>query len=186
MFKRMTLLLMTFIVLISFSTAEAGSKYYFSMPEPQGSKGVTFEDDNIKMAFDMGEKPNKEGYPFKLVNKTNTVIRINWNDAALIARDGRSNRVGHCGVAYVDIAQGKQLQPAVIAPNSFISDIVFFSNSIELWGNQWINRDNLYPGKYSDAIKLVGTSRKLLLPLEINGKTIYYSFAIKVDKVEKD
>ena len=187
MFKKIALLLMIVGILLPFSRVEAGAKYYFSMPSPQESIGTTFEDNNIKIVFDMNDKLSKTEYPFKLTNKSNNIIIVNWNQAALIATDGSSHRVGHYNVAYLDISQGKQLQPTVIPQNSFINDAAFFADGLQFWGCLgWTNRANLYPSKYSDALKLVGTSRKFLLPLEINGRTIYYTFEIKVEKVEKN
>lgn len=179
MFKRICLLFSLLTVLLSFSVVEAGAKYYFS--------GTTFEDNNIKMVFDMKEKPSKTEYPFKLTNKTNSIIKVVWNQAALIAGDGSSHRVSHGGVSYSDITQGKELQPSIIAQQSFINDVVFFADGIQYWGSLgWMNMANLYPGKYSDAVKLVGKSRKLLMPVEINNEVVYYTFEIKVEKVEKD
>lgn len=172
------------LTLLLASTAAASPRYTFSLTEPAYSEELRFEDDRIAIVFTLKPKGNYYEYPLELTNKTGQPIKIDWSQAAIIDPDGRSHRVGRSAAPALTGTQPENLSPTTIPPQAFVAEAIFCSDdALSVGGLARVYTTYLYPRTYQEAKKLIGSSRKIFLPLEINGETVYYTFAITVENV---
>ena len=87
------------------------SHYEFEMTLPTASNTLTYEDSNIASTFQIGSKE----IDFSITNKTKSPLKLIWDDASL-GIFGRSNKVMHSGVKYID--RNNSYPPSTILPNT--------------------------------------------------------------------
>ncbi len=172
----------------------------FSMVEPTPAEALqpsddfvpamTYKDEFITASFWVEFIPvqymsDNQEFGFALVNKTNRVIKVNWDDLSWISPDGTSSRVIHRGINFAN-TNAPQV-PTVIPPGANIKDILIPEGNIFLVPDGpvagWHFR-LLFPVDY---LQWDGREFSVYFPLEINGskKDYLFKFKITVSKVAK-
>jgi len=85
-----------------------GETKVFNLSENEITK-YTYEDDMVSFTWYV----SKTQFNFRLENKTNHSIKIPWDDIVFIDPAGRSMRVIHSGIRYVD--RNNAQAPSVVA-----------------------------------------------------------------------
>lgn len=116
-----------------------------------------YEDKYIKIIFN-GSTPQAH---FILNNKTQSSIKLIWNDVVYIA-DGEQNSIIHNGQSQVDFE--KEKKSVTIMDGARLTEQVWPKVSYE-WGYMWAHK---------------GSKVRVVLPLQINGRVIEYSFYFDV------
>lgn len=142
-----------------------------------------YEDDFIDIVWYVSSKQ----FNFKLKNKSNHTIKINWDDISFVDYDGKVGRVMHAGVKYTD---RNSSQPASTIPKGAnIEDILlptenvyFLSGSYGGWREKYLI-PCVYdtPEKFAaGAEKYVGKTMKILMPIMIENVQNDYTFEFSI------
>ena len=185
---RSWLLLLSSLLLAGCATANWNPGYStFSMIEPVASPGLSYSDDRISISFWVERGPGYgveggrryiayKGIAFTLINKTDSVVTIDWNKISFVDYRGNSgNTVMHTNVKYADCASPKS--PRLIPPRGRIADIiipcygVYFHSGIV--GSQWMMSMLPSPRQYSKV------QFGIFMPLQIGTETINYTFTFE-------
>ena len=76
-----------------------------------------------------------DGFTFRLTNKTDKLITIDWDRCTLVGPAGYSMRVIHRGTKYVAAAAVQP--PSTIGPKARLSDLFVPAEAVELIDNRW-------------------------------------------------
>lgn len=153
----------------------------------EGKTKYSFEDGLIKIVW----LPTSSQFDFVLTNKTSHSVKINWDEAVYVDQSGRSKRVIHSGVKYVD--RNSPQPPTVIVRGATISDMVFPADSIYYVSGQYggWREDPLFPsyGMGAEEVDqkasgLVGKNVQVLLPIKIEDVVNEYIFTFSIDGYE--
>lgn len=146
---------------------------------------MSYSDDKIDAKFNITRK----SINFLIKNKTNETLKIIWDDAVIV-QNGRSKRIIHSGVNYIN--RGNPQPPTVIPANTSIEDLalptenVYFVDGYGTWQEK-----DLFPVKIhkSELIQAIlnqkGQTFALYLPISYQGKTIEYNFEFLIKDVAK-
>jgi hypothetical protein len=189
------LLLLTLIIL-SFTSCR--TKYFCtfssSIVEVQPAIGSIdtsknkYEDEHIEITWAM----IKNGFTFKLLNKENNPIIIDWNKISYINTDGISQSIIHHGVRY--IKRYEQQQFSTIPPHTSIMDALTPANNVYYYnygqfGSGW-SKKNLFPYYTKKTAErniwkeyFLGKSVSIYFPIKINEQEISYTFIFKIDEM---
>lgn len=160
--------------------------------EPSGA--LTFEDEVISITWKpvsvKSWEPAKDAMGFVLTNKTQTSLRLNWDHAAFVDFAGKSGRVMHGGVRFLE--RDKSLPPSVVAAGGNLQDFVVPVDNVSWTGQSW-RIEPMLPavwGRTEAELKAKapakGWSFKILIPLEAQGQQIEYLFTFEVEpRIEK-
>lgn len=166
--------------------AEASKRYGDIKISPIDDKGDTkysFDDNLVKVTWLVTAKD----ISFELENKTDYSIKIVWDDAAFVGSDGKSQRVMHSGVKYIDRSNSQP--PSVIVRKGKITDIV---QPVDLvWYSDYSGWNELpmfvyyIRGGTEQTVTFllksnVGKSIQVLLPLKIEETVNDYIFTFTI------
>jgi len=159
----------------------------------------SFDDDNISIIWIPGAK----GFSFKLENKTDSSIKIIWDEALLIDEKNRSLAVIHSGIKFAE--REKSQVPSIIVRHSIFEDTIVPSENISYKTPTYYKgmqisggwqQDEFIPSSfwgYEDESKtwqneiegmMLGKKFQVLLPLEIKSKIKEYIFSFKINAIE--
>lgn len=146
-----------------------------------------YEDDYIKIIL----FKTYSSIAFDLTNKTDHPIKLNWDNFSYVNTEGKTIRVIHSGVKYID---RNNSQPASVIPKgASISDVLMPAENVYLIGSTW-NTGELLPFENSyktENLNYQPTSIKnwkqmsLYMPIEIEGVQNDYTFHFFIDKIER-
>ena len=152
---------------------------------PDQAKGFFMAEDRLVRIIWAG--PDDQ-LGFDLLNKSDSPMKILWDDAAYVDITGQNRRVIHSGVTLMD--RNSPQAPSVIPSKGRLNDIVYPSDHISYYGN-WSQRPMFpcvreeYACTDSDR-KLVATHAgldyRVLLPVEVDKEKYPYIFVFKVKK----
>ena len=150
--------------------------------EEEGNSKYSFEDDLIKIIWLCTSK----SFNFKLENKSDSTIKILWDEASYIDENSSSNKIMHSGIKYIDA--GKSQPPTIIIKGANLEDIIIPTNKVYFNNSYWESA-NLFK-KYineDEKEKFINENKdtkivKVLLPLEIEGVVNEYIFSFSVKK----
>jgi hypothetical protein len=150
---------------------QKGAEYHFRLIKPIVSEELRFEDESILVRF----TPEQKRLYFTLWNKTQSPMKILWDEVLFIDPEGESHWVLNAEETYKEVgkvAAGVQplINPSVIPPGTSHGDYVRPHPK----GTQDVY---IYPTK-----KPVGSRFSLVLPLEINERTKVYAFSLEVSE----
>ena len=112
---------------------------------------------------------------FDIFNKTDSGIRINWDDLSMIYPDGTSSRVIHKGIKLID--RNNPQASTIIPPNASITDILIPSEKISDTSYLGWGYAPLFDG---DSLRWDGEKFGIYFPLEIKGNKQEYIFKFKI------
>ncbi len=155
----------------------------------------TFEDGIIKILW----LPSVAMFEFLLVNKTDSPIKVIWNEAAYICEKGRSHKVIHAGVKYTQRDMYKL--PSDIEQKSTLRDFVYPADYVSYADDAWVERP-MFSGRWEErpllptsqkggdpqefltrAKNYIGKTIQVLLPLKIEDETYDYTFIFGISDV---
>jgi hypothetical protein len=154
-----------------------------------------FEDGMIKILW----LPSVDMLEFFLINKTDSPIKIIWNEAVYISEKGDSHQIIHAGVKY---SQRNRLKlPSTIEQKSTLKDYVYPSDYVSYADDAWVERP-MFSGRWEgkpllpnsqkggdpqeflqSAKNYVGKTIRVVLPLGIDEDTYNYTFVFEVSDV---
>ncbi|HUI29010.1 MAG TPA: hypothetical protein VLX91_02245 [Candidatus Acidoferrales bacterium] len=181
--------------LVGCMTLNLGTRYEYSykLTKPDSANGMKWEDDKIAISFFVSDKE----VDFTLRNKTNEVIKVNWDEATIV-QYGKAGKVMHAGVKYTD--RNESHPSTAVPPGASIDDLLLPSDNVywregyygEYYSNPggWEEND-LFPtadfnkAEYKDAIlKSKGKSFSIYLPIQYQNKTLDYTFEFVITDVQ--
>lgn len=164
---------------IRFKTGEYPAKYIFVMTKPKVSKELIYEDHFLKIVFSI----RKDKIGFILQNKTENPIKIDWNQVSYVDVLGKSHKVMHSGVKYIDRANPQS--PTVVPPTAKLEDIVFPIDYVYYISGKYGGWREIPLFPEAPKAKLFkGRSFSIFMPLEISGVNKNYLFSFKIEDVE--
>lgn len=155
----------------------------------------SFEDEIIKILW----LPSGAMFEFLLVNKTDSPIKVIWNEAAYICEKGDSHKVIHAGIKYSQ--RNRYKLPSTIEQKSTLKDFIYpadymsFSDEgwVErpLWSGHWEGKTLLPtsqeggdPQEFLNSAKnYIGKTIKVLFPIRVKDETYEYTFIFMVRDV---
>jgi hypothetical protein len=131
----------------------------------------TFEDPYIKIVW----QPQISQLGFTLTNKTDSSLRVLWDDASYVGPDGKTDRIMHEGIKFSD--RSASMPPTLVIHGAHLDDLIAPTSNVywqEGYGQSvpgsWQSRPLITSSVGSDA------SIKILLPFESNGAVREYLF----------
>lgn len=155
------------------------TKYTVAMMKPAASESLVFEDGSIRIEWVF----DKHELSFKLQNKTDNPIKLDWNQVSYIDIAGSAQKVIHKGVRL--ITRNDPHVPSVVPPTAKLEDMVLPVSNIEyesVGSRGWRQRPMFPDGDAAKEYK--GKSFSVFMPLEINGSTKNYTFTIQIVDVK--
>lgn len=142
-----------------------------------------YEDDYIDIVWFVGSTE----FNFKLTNKSNHTIKLNWDDISYVDCNGSTGRVMHSGVKY---NERNNSQPATTIPRgASITDILLPTDNVYFTSGKYggWNERLLIPSIYSKkeefavgAPSYVGKTMKILMPIMIENVQNDYTFEFSI------
>ena len=163
---------------IVFVRGDYSAKYNVSLKQSSRKNIPIFEDDNINIAWIFG----KRQLSFILKNKTNSPIKIDWNQVSYIDVNSSAKKVIHSGVKYVN--RNEHMSPTLVPPTAKIEDIIYPSDHISYISGRyggWRERPMFPEGE--EAKMYEGESFSIFMPMEVNGEVKNYTFTFDIDEV---
>jgi hypothetical protein len=160
---------------INFKKGEYDVIYNFSLVKPVAANDISFSDKYISVAWDISE--NQVG--FTLTNKTNEPIKINWDQASFVDINGSSKQVIHSGVRYIN--RDSPQVPTIIPPTAKLNEIIVPKTNIYYGYSNW-KVEPIFP-EGPLAKSYANKEFSVFLPLEIEGKSKYYSFTFRINNI---
>jgi hypothetical protein len=150
------------------------ASYHFEMVKPK-SGPLEFADDLTEWKF----TPQSKGIGFELVNKSDKVLKLDWNSATFVDGGGKTHKVAGSGVRYMEVNAVKA--PSVVPPGARVEDLFFPTDNVTFSGS-WIVTA-LFP-ECPLCKEWEGKLFSLFIPLESGGSVKEYLFQFKAVSVE--
>lgn len=157
----------------------------YSSIEPKDFK---YEDKFIGFTY----KPITFGssIPVAFLNKTNTPIKIIWDESAFINPSGQSEKIIHQGVQIIN--RNAPMSPSLIPPNANLIDSIIPTSRISWGTNSWTYSpicgiQNLIPlkGYEEKDEECVGRTFGIFITYEIEGKKKTFSVKYQFTRREE-
>lgn len=141
-----------------------------------------YEDELIVSSFTVGQN----FISFGIKNKSESSIRLIWDEAAYVNPAGQSSRIMQIGVNNSE--RNYPQPPAIIVRKGMITAVVIPVDNVfqSFFTSNWITLD-LILSEFDDAEKAhnsakgyIGKTIQLLLPLEVKGEVNDYIFVFEV------
>lgn len=145
-----------------------------------------YEDDYINIVWHVGSKQ----FYFDLLNKSGHTLKINWDDISFVDVNGKTGRVMHSGVKYIE---RNNSQPSTTVPKgATLSDILLPTDNVYYTSGTW-NERYLIPcvyknnaAKQAGAPLYVGKTMTIMMPIIIENIQNDYTFTFSIDKLLDD
>lgn len=148
-----------------------------------------YEDDFIEIVWFVTTK----NFNFRLKNKSNHPIKVNWDDISYVDYNGRTGRVMHAGVKY---NERNNSQPATTVPKgATIDDVLIPTDNVYfvsggMYSESGWKQALLIPSIYkkkayfaSGAKTYVGKTMKILMPIKIENVQNDYTFEFTISSL---
>lgn len=159
---------------ISFQAGDYAPLYKFEMVKPV-SGAMRFADESTEWTF----APSRDGIGFELVNKSDKILKLDWNSSTLVDQGGTTHKVAGSGIRYMDINSTKT--PSIAPPGARIQD-EFFPTDMVKFASTWYHQA-LFPS-CPDCRTWEGKLFSLYAPVDIGGTSKDYLFQFRVVSVE--
>ena len=151
------------------------SGYNFKMAKPSSDAPLSYADDKIDIKFSVEPMPVKiraiyNEVGFKLVNKSDKPLTIDWNKISFRDYNGHSGKpVMHEGVKYAECSSSKI--PTTIQPRETIVDAILPCYALTFMG-QYGWRQEMFPSPPTLPEVNIG----FFLPLQFGDQAVNYDF----------
>jgi len=161
--------------LLPFFSCATVYKIEYALLQPSPSDDLSFKDDLIDIQFAFAETY----VGFALQNKTDSGIKIHWNDLSIVFPSGKTSRIFHNGVKFIN---RKKPQAATVVPsNTKVSDILIPVEDVYSYSVRWLEVGGR--SFFGGENKLVWDEKEISIyfPLEIKGAKKEYDFKFKIN-----
>ena len=177
-------LFLSLVLVVSFlfvgCSAQNGSNpgLHFALKNNSGDSKLVFEDERIKIKFNFEKEfltKNISTLNFELKNKTESTMKLLWEQVTYIDTNGRAQSVLKSGVRFIE--KDRAIPPTTIPSNSMINDLIISKENVN-WNyisGSWIQEPLLKNKEIFD-----GKTIRLLIPLDIEEEIIEYDFIFKI------
>jgi hypothetical protein len=149
-------------------------EYRFAMVKPTENESLTYDDATLNVVFGISRK----SVNFTLRNKTESPLKIDWNQWAYVDVEGKSHKVLHKAIAYKD--KETSLPPSSVPPTAALEDLIMPTDYVA-WSNLEGGFLALELLPYSPAAStFIGKTVSVFMPIEVNGNVKNYLFSFKV------
>jgi len=154
--------------------------------EEEGKAKYSFEDEMIKIVW----IPTYDRFYFTLTNKTSHSIKIDWDEAVYVDKNGYSKRVTHVMSNYTDLNSPQT--PSTIVRNAVITDQIYPADYVYYdYSLGWAVKP-LFPyasvksehDLLLQAEEYIGKKVQILLPLKIEDVVNEYIFVFNINDVK--
>jgi len=153
-------------------------KYVFKLVRPVESNDLRFQDATVEVIL----LPFSEGVGFHITNRSESVLKFVWNEAAIVDWSGKTLKVMGKGVRY--ITRNEPRPAASIPPGARLEDqLVPIDNVTYEGGSLGWGTKPLYPD-CPECQDLQGREFAVYLPLVLGDKSMDYTLAVKIVSVE--
>jgi hypothetical protein len=154
-----------------------------------------FEDGIIKILW----LPSVEMLEFFLANKTDSPIKVIWNEGTYICEKGDSHQIIHAGVSYSQ--RNRYKLPSTVEQKSTLKDYVYPADYVSYADDAWVERP-MFSGRWEGKPLLpnsqkggdpqeflnssksnIGKTIQVSLPIRIKDETYDYTFVFEVKDV---
>lgn len=157
--------------------------YKFVLEKPVTSSDLKFSDETLQFEF----SPHGKGVDFKIKNLTSEIIKVKWDEVALIV-SGDTKKTIHKGVK---LASKTELQPmGIIIPDAGIDDFVWPAENVVLSPYRGWEVQDMLPstnyGRFADEEKIrasLGQKIGLYFPVLKGEKQFDYMFEFAISEV---
>ncbi|MEY2833582.1 MAG: hypothetical protein RLZZ574_2841 [Cyanobacteriota bacterium] len=163
---------------IKFVEGNFSASYNVSLKQSSQKNSPIFEDDNINITWIF----DKKQLGFVLKNKTNSPIKIDWNQVSYIDVNSSAQKVIHSGVKYVN--RNEYMSSTLVPPTAKIEDIIYPSDNISYISGKyggWSEKPMFPEGE--EAKMYEGQTFSVFMPMEINGEVKNYTFTFDINEV---
>lgn len=171
-----TLILSCIICALTVGCATRGYIYEYSFLDST-TNDMTYGDSLIDIAFDF----TLDAIHFKLSNKTDHAMTIEWDKIALV-QFNQAKRVMHSGVRYAE--RDRPQAPSVIPPHANLTDMLVPTENVSMLLNRWTTW-GLFPQYVKDGspTDFKGEQFHLYFPITMATETQEYTFRFIVTDV---
>lgn len=155
----------TTLISVETSTSVDDYNYEIKILEKDNKNYALYEDEIITLLLYANSKVIKIDFN----NKTDSTMKIHWDNATFIDEYNLSNRVIHVGVKLTD-SYNVQV-PTIVSRRGRIEDNIVPAKNIKFINNEW---------RYSPLIKGNQEVVSLLLPIEVADEIIEYIFKFEI------
>lgn len=158
--------------------------------DEEDETGFLFEDDDIKITW----KPNYDDFKFVLFNKTNSSIKLIWDECSFIDVDNKAFKVINKQTKLIN--EEKTIVNTIIPKGAAIDDLVYpvgwvkynykyGYSAMPMFDSLLVGGDNLIDKKTEKLKKtFLNKSMKVLLKFEINSEIKEYTFSFSIKNIE--
>jgi len=168
------LILFSAIILCQNSLAQ--SQYKYKLIAPIQSDSLYYKDSLVEITL----RPDEYQLNFTLKNLTEGMIKVNWDECALIIID-ESKPAIHAGIKYID--RDKSMPPTIIPGGTRINEMLVGKSYIKYGYNNW-DVEKMYRFSYFSTPESTFPLGCFLSLITANGKKEYY-FKIQISKIDK-
>lgn len=168
------------IALTALPTVKPNYKYVFRLAKPLESASNVFEDERLRIAFDL----SRIVFGFTVRNKTEEPLKINWNEAAYVDPDRQSHKIMHSGVRFIE-RDAAQL-PTIVPPGAELTDLLIPTDYVEWesgysrFSTGWKTRE-MFP-KPEQGQRFDGRSLSIFLPIQTGDSVAHnYNFTFSIE-----
>lgn len=165
------------------SLDKAGQNKQLENVSTESFKSQMYSDSvmSIKFSYKTDERIN-----FELTNRLDRTIKIIWDEVVFVDADGKSSRVMHDGIRYID--RNKSLPVTAIPSGATINEMVLPTSNVQYGGLKgWLEYS--YLPKHSNNKNTIdglgklytGKTIKIVLPIVYDDKTHDYTFVFKIN-----
>lgn len=190
--KKIVLFLSFLVVTLSSCGMISGISKQYSIPltsvELNGVKldantisadGSTFKDGNVTITW----TPMYEQLDFVIRNTTSDLMKMSWDDASFVNVDGVASRVIHKGIHFSE--REKEQAPSPIPGGASLDELIIPTDNIYYSSilKTWLFYPLIPKAKNGKTIKPAEMNQKefkVLLPIDMNGKRLNYTFTFTV------
>lgn len=150
------------------------SVYVVRMMKPRVSSELSYQDAFVKIDFVILSR-----ILFKLLNKSQAAVEIDWAHASFIDSGSGAHQIIHEGIRYIE--RDKAPPPTVVPPGANVSDTILPADYVSFESSSsagWKVRDIFEGGRAKNEGKTIG----VFLPIRIRGVAKNYQFTFKVEK----
>lgn len=154
------------------------ARYKLAMKTPVAQDDLTFEDEAVKIGFDI----DTDGMRFVLLKKPGSQSEIDWDKARLVDPYGQLQSLEHDDISLSHGILRRSLYKTVL-PETALAGVLIPKDQFYSDDNRAARISGLLP-EGADAIDYKGKSMSLVVPVNINGVRKSYNFGFTITDVE--
>lgn len=152
-------------------------RYKFTMRKPLMKDDLTFEDEAVKIGFNI----DADKISFVLQKKADSSVEVDWDKARLVDPNGEVYAVEHSDVSLSHGLSGSLYR--ILLPETVTAGLLAPKDPFNDERTNTTNLLHFLPSD-TDAINYKGKSISLIVPVKIDGNLKRYDFDFMIEEVE--